>query len=291
MTREDLNERIQKINAKIEKIEKRIQKWLTGMNDEAKAVVAACELLYDDPKYKDAYAAYKAYSDEHSNDPSVFNQEDWNKGPQFGEAYRAYRDLAEAKNTLHKYEVSLDKLTNFDNAEKIEVIWSFLQEWKAEFREYIINGCELYGRLKDNFSQAWNKYKLSQEYKDDIDLYLNRGWQKWNAEYQLEKAFRERYYSEVPSLSKKFHTRHGACDEAALDKFLDAEVRAKYNDLVRRITEKAGEIVDASNLYIAADGQINGIVNGTKHNVKVETIPAGGYNIQQFHYRVLVHVI
>ena len=290
MTKEELAVRIEKSNEKIAKIEKRIAKWTKGMNEEAKAVVAACEALYGTPEYKSSYEAYKEYEKAHENDPTVFNPEDWNKGPQLGEAYRAYRDLAEAKNTLHKYQVALDKLTNFDNAEKIEVIWSFLQDWKAQVKEYVIDGCELLGRLKDSYSNEWNKYKQSSEYSSDLDYYISRGWQKWRADYQVEDDFKKKYYDEVPSLSFKFHTRHGEHDEKALEKFLDAEVRAKYNDLVQRITEKAGEIINADGLYISNNGQINGIVNGMKNNVKVETIPAEG-PVQRFHYRTLVHVI
>lgn len=291
MTKEELAIRIQKSKDKIAKIEKRVAKWTLGMNEEAKALAAACELIYDDPKYKAAYEAYANYKKDHEYDPTVYNQNDWNKGPQFGEAYSAYRDLAEAKNTLHKYEVALNKLVNFENAEKIEVIWSFLQNWKQEVKEYIIDGCELLGRLKDAYDTSFDSYKKSSEYTKELDSYTAREWPLWRARYQVEDNFKSKYYSEVPSLSYKFHTRHGGYDAAALEKFLDAEVRAKYNDLVKRITEKAGEIVDASGLYISRTGQINGRVIGTQSAVDVETIPAAGYNIQRFHYRTLVHPV
>lgn len=291
MTKEELTSRIEKSKEKIAKIEKRIAKWTLGMNEEAKAIVAACELLYDDPKLKSSYETYKEYEKIHENDPTVFNPNDWNKGPQLGEAYRAYRDLAETKNTLHKYETALNKLINFDNAEKIEVIWSFLQAWKKEIKEWIIDGCELFGRLKAKYSEAWKEYSESENYREKFDSYLNKKWPEWRIKYQIEDNFKEKYYSEVPALSKTYFKRPDSYDDIALEKFLDAEVRARYNDLVKRITEKAGEIVSADNLYIGRNGQINGIVNGTKNNVRVETIPAGGYNIQKFHYRTLVHVI
>ena len=290
MTKEELAVRIEKSNQKIAKIEKRIAKWTTGMNEEARSIAAACELLYNDPKLKPSYEAYKEYEKAHENDPTVFNPNDWNKGPQLGEAYRAYRDLAEAKNTLHKYETSLNKLVNFDNAEKIEVIWSFLQDWKQEVKDWIIAGCELYGQLRDKYSDEWEKYKTTSDYTTQYNSYIDHKFSKWRADYEIENKFKDEYYSEVPPLSKKFYTRHGGYDQAALEKFLDAEVRAKYNDLVNRITEKAGEIVNADNLYIGRNGQINGIVNGTKNDVRVETISAEG-PIQRFHYRVLVHVI
>ena len=61
----------------------------------------------------------------HEQDPTVFRQDyEWNKGPQFDEAYSAYRDLAESKRTLEKYRNQLDKLNNFNNMEKIPAIWN-----------------------------------------------------------------------------------------------------------------------------------------------------------------------
>jgi hypothetical protein len=44
-------------------------------------------------------------------------------------------------------------------------------------------------------------------------------------------------------------------------------------------------------LRIDSIGEINGIIQGTISNAKVRTITAGGYNIQCFHYRVLVNKI
>ena len=39
------------------------------------------------------------------------------------------------------------------------------------------------------------------------------------------------------------------------------------------------------------NGEINGIAEGEKGRAKVETIGAGGYNIQCYHFRVLVNKI
>jgi len=41
-------------------------------------------------------------------------------------------------------------------------------------------------------------------------------------------------------------------------------------------------------LRIGMNGEINGIVRGEKGAVTVETIGVGGWNIQKFHFRVLV---
>ena len=51
-----------------------------------------------------------------------------------------------------------------------------------------------------------------------------------------------------------------------------------------------GKIVDMVNISFGANGSLNGIVIGeTGKKAKVETIIAGGYNVQCLHCRVLVH--
>ncbi|MNM78954.1 hypothetical protein D3C81_908740 [compost metagenome] len=58
--------------------------------------------------------------------------------------------------------------------------------------------------------------------------------------------------------------------------------------MVYRVTEETGKLTDASGLHIGSNGEINGLVVGEKGSAVIETILAGGYNIQCLHFRVLV---
>lgn len=78
-------------------------------------------------------------------------------------------------------------------------------------------------------------------------------------------------------------------DTDLLNKTLDKECQHKYDDLCNRISAIVGTIEDVSNLHIASTGQLNGIVIGSNGTAKVETIGAGGWNIQCWHYRTLVN--
>ena len=58
---------------------------------------------------------------------------------------------------------------------------------------------------------------------------------------------------------------------------------------MNRISIVVGVITDASGLFIGKTGGIEGLIRGTIGVARIETIGAGGYNIQCFHYRTLVH--
>ena len=63
-------------------------------------------------------------------------------------------------------------------------------------------------------------------------------------------------------------------------------------NLLDRVIEKTGTIVDASGLVVTAGNNgyavINGCIKGENGSCVVESISAGGYNIQRYHIRTLV---
>lgn len=72
-----------------------------------------------------------------------------------------------------------------------------------------------------------------------------------------------------------------------LENDIKKDVDAKRQIFMTRIKDKTGEIYSTM-LRVGMNGEINGTVRGEKGVVTVETIGAGGWNIQQFHFRVLV---
>ena len=72
---------------------------------------------------------------------------------------------------------------------------------------------------------------------------------------------------------------------------LQKEKDRKKKALIAKIVLKAGNIIDATALRIGHGGNLDGIVIGDKATVRINTISAGGYNIQCFHFRVLVKII
>ena len=60
---------------------------------------------------------------------------------------------------------------------------------------------------------------------------------------------------------------------------------------LKEINAIVGTITDARGLYVGNKGELNGIVIGDRGRARIETIGAGGYNIQCFHFRTLIHEI
>lgn len=278
MEKNELLKRIEKKENDIKKIEKRIIKWSTGMNPNAHSIIktAAYENI-DTPAHSQHYKEYRDYIAANGDNSDVNNPDDWNKGPSSSELYSAYRDLYDAEKTLANYKVQLDKKNNFDNMTKIKVIWDFLQDWKERAKMSIIQQGKLLYELKQKEDEKFKQWFLQNFPGKDINK------ESW----RTRALFMKKYYSVINSVVFNLYKSKGELDLIRLDKLLDAEVEKKYKDLISRITAKAGEIVDASDLKIVA-GNINGTVIGSNRTVEVETIGAGGYNVQIFHYRTLV---
>jgi len=76
-----------------------------------------------------------------------------------------------------------------------------------------------------------------------------------------------------------------------VEEMMTKEFERKRISLIKRIEKKGGKIVDAIELHYGYDSGINGTIECENNIVKIETIFAGGYNIQCLHYRVLIKVI
>lgn len=318
MEREELLRRIEKKNKDIEKIEKRIAKWGKGLRPED---IAICEPFgkcvfgtaprgtrwneyHGTNDYQVAVRNYRAYVDREGN--NIPSSDDWNKGPNISELRNAYVDLGEARNTLANYQVQLEKVDNFAKEEKVSAIWDFLCDWENKAYNWYLENAKKYFELTRDYNaskQAFEKDYLenhTEPSKDDTRAYMD--WR--NTKRYYTSAWEERYYQPINELTKSITNCKGRYEDRnyvyydysvntdELAKYLKAEKDRKYQDLVKRITSITGDIVDAAGLYIGnKDGEINGIVVGEKASAKVQTISAGGYNIQCFHYRVLVHEI
>lgn len=200
------------------------------------------------------------------------------------------KDLTTAREALAKYEAQLTAENEKAASRNVTAILEFLENWKAKVMEY-------YTERFARYLVALEEYY--QKSREHCDWFNHGGWRQENAK-QIEeehrkycKAFNrkwgemERYELRVFNPETQQYDR--VFNRDRLQKELDQEANAKYDDIIERTNYICGKITDARGLWVGAKGDLDGIVIGERGKAKVQTIGAGGYNIQCFHFRTLVH--
>ena len=168
-----------------------------------------------------------------------------------------------------------------------QIIDTFLANWKKSVKQHYVTTVNEYTDLCNNCNSLVKKYSLYSYTPKQImpPEYIQ-------AKKDLKTFCDIRSKSENSLIARCSYANHAGNPTETLDsfleKFLDKEVEIKKANLIKKIEAKAGTIIDADKLYFGADGSINGYVTGNIKQVEVETIYAGGYNVQCLHYRVLV---
>lgn len=225
----------------------------------------------------------------------------------------AERKLAEAQEILENWKAKLDERVSKDEyleANAPEIIKNFLENWKQKaikyHSEHLVRFIEYRSDLRKQEREArmealrtlpeLERYREIYKDREPSDYDLANLWpRKAVDDFLIEKGLE--YYQIQKKLVnfgdritfKLLEIRDEAERGAWLEKAMEKEKRAKLLDLIGRINSVVGTITDAAGLYISSTGEINGLIVGTEGRAKVETIGAGGYNIQCFHFRTLIH--
>lgn len=279
MTQEQLKERIQKSEAKIEKIERRIKKWQDAQTREAFLKT-------------DGWLLNLGRDEEYLWNEYIKNC-NW-------ELDHAVQDLHDAQVTLEKYQnlLALEeaKDSEFEN-NRIVVIWEFLLNYKEQVAQYIRNNMNVLNEYYKVNSKScdWHNHKYSIMEKQGISE------EEWKDHYkELNRKERDlkseiHPYTQLVSKYNGYRQPH-TVDEEKLEEILLKDCKARYFQLVDEVTKYTGIILDATNLSIHG-GELNGIIIGEKGKAKVQTFSAGGHSThiivnekhgQCFHYRTRV---
>lgn len=192
------------------------------------------------------------------------------------------KDLAAAKEALFKYQEELSKAEEMEASRNVPAITEFLDRWYNNCVEYFLSE-----KLKYDIA-------LKEYHQHDRD-YCN--WFNYEA-HKASKEVRKLRSDEHREYKRQFTSAwshvtqfaHGSLDwETTMKKDLQDEYNRKYDFIIVRTNEIVGQITDASHLRVGAKGDLNGYIIGTKGCCSVKTIGAGGYNIQCFHFRTLIH--
>lgn len=173
------------------------------------------------------------------------------------------------------------------------IINEFLATWKEESKKYHIELNKQYEAFNTRVKEIKNEMDKETE---KLDYSAEDFGDKYRALLKVMNAKKEIIFNEQKSFLKELGnagtisiiTNSKQYFEADLEKILNKEVEAKRKSFLSKITKITGENIIDSNLCIGVDGNLNGFVKGELGKCTVETIYAGGHNIQCLHYRVLV---
>lgn len=221
--------------------------------------------------------------------------------------------LEEAKKILANWKEKLDERITSDDyleANAPEILKEFLENWKQHAIDYYrqkrirfieyrkeLRAAERAARLEAlQTLPSLERSRKLYEGREPSDCDLANLWPRKD----VDEFLRERgldYYQIQKKLQAKgdgiifrmLEISNEQEREEWLERTMEEEKRAKLLDLIGRIMSTVGTITDASALYIGPEGDINGYIVGTEGKAKIQTIGAGGYNIQCFHFRTLIH--
>jgi len=179
-----------------------------------------------------------------------------------------------------------------DQVQKIE---EFLANWRVAAAKYYNYQADTVREIKAEYLNLLEKYNFYSVPHDWRFLFREDGTHPFYPDDYLAAKKAVRDWSDansgaVVNLVGDMNMNGGKNKEVVLDKFLTKQVDIKRKQFVSKVKNIVGEITDASGLRIGVDGNINGNVIGTDNTCSVQSIYAGGYNIQCLHYRVLVRV-
>ena len=270
MTIETLNQRIANAQAKLEKLNKKYERILKA---------EASNYEKDNPYY---YSDYDKRSCE--------------------------RDIKELTNNIEKYTQMLTSEIEKNNSRDVKIIIDFLNNWKEKVYNYYKKDLSKYYIEKEILKQAFLKYDENRyapsvdEFKEKYEEARKALYCKLNG-YKERKTFVNRWgkedYTDVKVKDgewehiKYYIEKSNSLEEALklLDKELEQEKNRKYDFIIQRVNKIVGQITDAQGLRISGDGELNGIIYGTRGKASVETVGCAGYNIQIFHFRCYIKEI
>lgn len=224
-------------------------------------------------------------------------------------------DIERLRKEIVETRISLDKYIEQKNAEiekaasrNVPAIINFLEKWKNRMFNYYNMGLEPCYKMKDELKALvlnMKQYRYcTDEYKEALKPYrlLKDEYDEKTCGTFEDVEFINRWGIPDKKLVKvtegewEYLRPYDCYDsyeqgKAKLNADLRDEANRKYDFIIERVNAICGKITDASGLKVGAKGDLNGNIIGERGTAHVQTIGAGGYNIQCFHFRTLVHEI
>ncbi len=170
---------------------------------------------------------------------------------------RGKKEIEAKKETLTKYELQLKG--------ELEKESLYVKEMPSQFKQ-----------LQEALVERWNEWNKNRK-ATLIEKYKELGYKSFIKEYS---------YNDYDFMK---------IDDKKLEATNEKEAKALIIDLYNRVKEITGEVESWEDVHATQGAQgmvvLNGTVKGKEGVAQVESILAGGYNIQRLHIRVLVKAL
>ena len=239
----------------------------------------------------------------------------WEKNPYYyseRDINYTVKEIEAAKKQLEAYQIQLQAEEEKNASRNVKPILDFLEAWKERVTEYYMEGFKSYfsdrAEVLDKHKQLRDMRLKPAEERDymvmkqlteevtrlDQELQIAKNgrwedipktdpsWSRWGSNKRKVEEGKYEWLKDYLGYS----TLQDAAD--ALAKLLKREAELKYDDIINRTNSIVGQITDATNLSIGLKGDLNGFIVGTRGKASVNTIGAGGWNIQVYHFRTLI---
>lgn len=188
---------------------------------------------------------------------------------------------------------NLKEIREFINQWKEKAIQFYFEEldnYNEIFKERSEIGREL-RRLEKINNDLWKQVESEEDY-DKLSKEIEKSNFELNEvekQYKIANEIARKKAKEIELSSfVKDALCYGKESKNRIIKLVESEAVAKEKMLIARVNKAVGIILEAKALYVGVNGELNGYIKGEDGTCKIETIYAGGYNIQCLHYRVLV---
>lgn len=207
------------------------------------------------------------------------------------------RDLDNARKSLADYRAKLVAETEKANSRNVKAIVEFLENWKNQTEKFYLDTFKKYPAAYRQYTEDMKEFKLDYFEERKLKRENFAEWKEYNERRRsVKEAFESRFGFLAPYVERVLnHETYRydlwGFDNLKLQKDLKEDADRKYDNIIERTNEIVGTIKDAAGLKVGYKGELDGYVIGERGKAHIQTIGAGGYNIQRFHFRVLVHEV
>ena len=187
----------------------------------------------------------------------------------------------------------------------LKEIREFIEQWKERAIQFYFEELDNYNeifkerneigrelrRLEKINSDLWEQVESEEDY-DKLSKEIKKNNFELNEVEKQYKIANEIARKKAKEIELSSFVKDALCfgkeSKNRIIKLVEREAVAKEKILIARVNKAVGIIVEPKALYVGVNGELNGYIKGENGTCKIETIYAGGYNIQCLHYRVLV---